>query len=209
MWPWQLGQSEHGLDHPLHLVLLGPSVAADGLLHRRRRILGAPHVRGCACDQRRAAGLSHGEGDSGIGAHVGLLQGNRLGGMANDQLGDLVVDLLQTRGGGVARRRLPPPVLQRLEPTVLACLYDPEPARCRARIDAENLHESRLGVEPDVPPGPPPAYERTFAFTPGFAAHHSRRWPNTLARCSVSLSGRSGDQRTTTSTTSSVRRSLG
>ena len=37
----RLGQGEDHPHHPLHLSFLSASVAADGVLHRRRRVLGA------------------------------------------------------------------------------------------------------------------------------------------------------------------------
>ena len=127
--------------------------------------------------------------------------------MASDQLDDLVVDLFQTPG---LRRAAtsptsrtpapgagPPCPSARSRTRTLPC-----PDRCREPSRVEVRRRAGRSSRPRRPP-----YERTFAFTPGFAAHHSRRWPKTLARCSVSVSGRSGDQRTTTSTTSSLRSS--
>ena len=60
--------------HPLHLPLLGASVAAHRLLDPRGRVLGAFDAGGGGRDEHGAARLPDGERDAGVGTHVGLLE---------------------------------------------------------------------------------------------------------------------------------------
>ena len=184
---------EHGLHHALHLSLLGAAVAADGLLHRCGRILGARHAGGRAGDERGAARLPDGERDTGVGADVGLLERHRLRLVPGDEVRHLVVDLAEPRSRGVPRRGLPPAVLHRSEAAAVAGL-----PRCRNRtLQCPGRCRGPSRIEVRRRPGRScrrRAATRMFAFTPGLSAHHSRRWPKTLARCSASLSGRSGVQ---------------
>ena len=59
-----------------HLILVGAAVAADRLLHARRRVLDALEAGRGGRDEHGAARLSDGERDAGVGADVRLLQGD-------------------------------------------------------------------------------------------------------------------------------------
>jgi hypothetical protein len=110
----------------------------------RARRFGARHERG-------AARLPDGERDTGVCADEGLLESDRIRIVPDDELGDRVVDPLQAKLGRLAGRGPPPAELDRLE-AAAASLDDAVTARCSTRVDAENLHASRLGTEADVPP---------------------------------------------------------
>ena len=71
-----LRQAEDRLDHPLHLLLLGMTVAGHGALHPRRRIFGALDIGARARDEHGPPRLSDGERDAGIDADERLLQGD-------------------------------------------------------------------------------------------------------------------------------------
>ena len=60
--------------HPPHLSLLGAAVAAHGLLHPRRRVLGALDPCGRGRDERGAARLPDEERDAGVGTDERLLE---------------------------------------------------------------------------------------------------------------------------------------
>ena len=49
------GESEQCLRHPLHLLLVGPAVAADGLPDLRRRVLDARKARVRTSHEERAS----------------------------------------------------------------------------------------------------------------------------------------------------------
>src|SRR6185436_13423350 len=59
-------------------------------------------------------------------------------------------DRLEAQLRALPRGRLPPPVVE-CPDTASAFLDDPVSASSRPRIDAQNLHEERLGGAPDVP----------------------------------------------------------
>ena len=131
--------------------LRGKAVAADRMLHARRRILSAEHACGRAGDERGAASLPDGERGAGVGADERLLEHDCLRLVPLDELRDRVVDLLQAQLGTFPRRRLPPAELDRLE-AAAASVDDSVSARCSTRVDSEDLHASRLRTGADVPP---------------------------------------------------------
>ena len=130
--------------------LVGAAVAADGLLHGRRRVLGAFELRRGARHQERPARLADEERRARIRADERLLERHRIRVVLGDQLDDVVVDRLQPQCRRLARGGLPPAEVERRQTPALG-VDDRVSARCGARIDAENLHVSRLGAVPDVP----------------------------------------------------------
>ena len=146
-----LGEAEDRSHHPLHLLLVGAPVAADGLLDRRRRVLGAEDVSRRAGHEDGAARLADGERGAGVDADERVLEDDGVRPVEGDQLGHRVVDPLQTEFGSRVGTRLPPIELDGADAPAF-CMNDSVPARCRSRIDAEDLHGSRLGAVADVPP---------------------------------------------------------
>ncbi len=143
-------EAEDRLHHALHLGLLGPAVAAHGLLDPRRRVLSALDSGQGGCDEDGPSRLADGERGAGVDADEGFLERDGIGRRLIDERGDGLEDRLQARLGAVGRGGLPPPVVERPYPPS-AFLDDAVPACSRARIDAENLHGSRLGAGSDVP----------------------------------------------------------
>ena len=156
-----LVKTEDRTHHPLHLRLLCPPVAAHAALHGRRRILRTGETGPSAGDEHGASRLADGECGAGVGADVGLFEGGTLRLVPRDEVDDLVVDALQTPFGAVAGGGRPPAVVDGSEATSV-CMDDAVTSRCDTRIDAEDLHVSRLGAGPDVPAG----YEATASRTP-------------------------------------------
>jgi hypothetical protein len=148
--PRWLLEPEDRRDHPLHLRLLGPPVAADGLLYARRRVLSAVDPERGGRDENGAAGLSDGERGAGVDADERLLEDDRMWPKLFDQLGDAVEDRLQAQLRALLGGRLPPAEVHRPE-AVSSFADDSEPARSRAWIDAENRHGDTLGTASDVP----------------------------------------------------------
>ncbi len=145
-----LVEREDRLHHPLHLPLVGAAVAADRLLDPARRVLDALDAGGRRGDEHRAARLPDGERDAGVGADVRLLQGDGIRGVQADQLRHPLEDREQPPVHALPRRCSPPPVADGPEAPV-AFVDDSVPASSRPWIDAENLHEERLGTPADVP----------------------------------------------------------
>ena len=83
-------EAEDRRHHPLHLALVGAPIAADGLLHTCRRILGAADPGAGGGDEHGPARLTDGERDAGVGADVGLLEDDRIRGVCLDEPGDAV-----------------------------------------------------------------------------------------------------------------------
>jgi hypothetical protein len=76
---------------------------------------------------------------------------HRLGPVPHQQLRDLVVDPLQPLLWLLARRGAEPAEVERDQARPVPA-DDAVAARCRARVDAEDRHNVRLGIAPDVPP---------------------------------------------------------
>lgn len=72
------GESEQCLRHPLHLLLVGPAVAADGLLDLRRRVLDTGKARVRTGHEERASDLPDREGAPRIEAEERLLERDRV-----------------------------------------------------------------------------------------------------------------------------------
>ena len=146
----ELRKAEDGTDHALHLRLLSTAVSADGVLHRRGRVLSAGDTRVSAGHEHGAARLSDGERGAGVDADEGLFEDDSLGPLLRDELCDGVVDAFQAELGALAGGRLPPAVVDGPQaPSVYS--DNAVTARCRTRIDSENLHVARLRGGPDVP----------------------------------------------------------
>ena len=144
-------EAEDQLHHPLHLPLLGASVAADRLLDARRRVLSALDSGGGGRDEHGAARLPDGERDAGVGTHVGLLERDGVGLVLRNELPHSLEDRQQPRVEPLPRGRPPAPRRHRPEAPV-ASVDDPVPARSRPWVDAEDLHVWKLCGSPDVPP---------------------------------------------------------
>ena len=84
----QLVEREDRLHHPLHLLLVGATVAAHRLLDAARGVLDAVEPRGRRGDEHGAPRLPDGECDAGVGADVRLLQGDGIRAVLGDQLRD-------------------------------------------------------------------------------------------------------------------------
>ena len=142
-------EREDRAHHPLHLRLLGAAVAARpaspwpaGTQRTRRR----PPRR----DEHRPARLPDGERDAGICSDEGLFQRDGVRRVRRNELLDALEDRLEAQLGALPRGCLPPPVVE-CPDTPSAFLDDPVPASSRPWIDAENLHEERLGGGSDAP----------------------------------------------------------
>ena len=143
-------QREDGAHHPLHLGLLGAAVAADGLLHPGGRVLSALDADHRGGDEHRPARLPDGERGAGICADEGLFQRDGVRRVLRNELLHPLEDRLEAELRALPRGCLPPPVVE-CPDTASAFLDDPVPACSRPWIDAENLHEERLGGGSDVP----------------------------------------------------------
>ena len=146
-------QPEDRLHHPLHLLLLGPAVAADHLLHACRGILSALDAGVRGRDHDGPARPSDGECGAGVGADEGFLEDDGIRRVRLDERGDRVEDRLQALLGTLCGVCLPPPVVDGPE-TPVAFLDDAEPARSRPWIDADDLHAATLGGGSDVSSSP-------------------------------------------------------
>src|SRR5207247_2147957 len=139
------------LHHPLHLRLVGAAVAAHRLLDTRRGVFDALDAGARRGDEDGSTRLPDEERDAGVGADVRLFQRDGIRRLPRDQLLDTVEDRAQPHLRPGPRRGVPPPVARGPEaPAVF--VDESEPARCRPWIDAENLHDERLGAASDVPP---------------------------------------------------------
>jgi hypothetical protein len=143
-------EAENKLHHPLYLPFLSPSVAADRLLDAGRRVLGAFDSGGRGRDEHRAARLPDGERDAGVCTHVGLFERDGVRRVLRNELLNPREDRHQA-GVGALAGGCPPAAEDPRPEAAAASLDDPVPARSRPWVDAENLHEQRLGSPPDVP----------------------------------------------------------
>ena len=145
----RLDEPEDRLDHPLHLLLVGATVAADRLLDARRRILGAGHARARARDEHGAARLTDGERGAGVDADERLLERDGIRRMLGDERLDAVEDRLEAELLRLVGGRPPPPVREIAQASV-SLVDDPVPACSRPRVDADDLHGNTLGTGTDV-----------------------------------------------------------
>src|SRR5262249_21696557 len=168
--------------HLPDLLLVGSTVAADGLLDRRGRVLSARDAGGRRGDEHGAPGLPDGECDAGVGADVRLLQRDDIRRVAGDQLPDAGEDREQASLRALAGSRAPPPVARGPEAPV-AFVDDPVSACRRPWVDAENLHGETLGATPDVP-APAPTWSTVRNSRTRFK---NRTWfgPAMRGRCST------------------------
>ena len=143
-----LGEREDRPDHALHLDLVRAAVAADGLLHRRRRILGAGELSGRARDEHGAARLSDGERDAGVGADVRLLQRHRIRRVLGHERCDSVEDRLEAQIQALAGASGPAPVHSDPEAPFAFVDYAVS-ASSRSGVDAEDFHADTLSTLPD------------------------------------------------------------
>ena len=141
---------EDGTDHPLHLGLLRAAVAADRLLHPGGWILSALDADHRGGDEHHPARLTDRECGAGICADEGLFQRDGVRLVRRNELLHPLEDRLEAELRALPRGCLPPPVVD-CPDTASAFLDDPVPACSRPWIDAENLHEERLGGGSDVP----------------------------------------------------------
>ena len=94
---------EDRLHHPPDLLLVGPSVATDGLLDAGGRVLSARDADGRRGDEHGSPRLSDGECDAGVCADERLLQDDGIRCVLRDQLLDARVDREQALPpGGLA-----------------------------------------------------------------------------------------------------------
>ena len=142
--------AEDRAHHPLHLCLLGAAVAAHRLLDAGRRVLDALDPDGCGGDEHGSARLPDGERGAGICPDERLFHCDGGGLVLRNERLHPLEDRLEAQFRALPRGRLPPPVVE-CPDTASAFLDDPVPASSRPWIDAQNLHEERLGGASDVP----------------------------------------------------------
>jgi FHA domain len=142
-------QPKDRLHHLLHLLLLGPAIAADHLLDAGRRILSALDAGVRGRDHDGPARPSDGECGAGVDADEGFLEDDGIRPVRVDERDDRVEDRLQALLGSFSGLCFPPPVVDGPE-TPVALVDDAEPARSRPWIDADDLHAVTLGGGSDV-----------------------------------------------------------
>ena len=91
--PRRAGHREQSLHHPRDLVLARPAVPAHSSLHLLRGVGAGRDPALTGCEQHDPAGLTDGESGARVGAEVQLLDGDRVGAVAVEQLPDPRVDL--------------------------------------------------------------------------------------------------------------------
>jgi len=141
-------EAEDELHHPLHLGLLGATVPADRLLDMRGCVLSGRDAGVGAGDEDGTARLSDRERDAGVCADVRLLQRDCIRRVSRDEAGDPVVDRLEPQVLALAGSRDPAPVGSGPEAPV-AFVDDAVSASSRSWIDAEDFHADTLGTVPD------------------------------------------------------------
>ena len=70
---WRHVEPEHGLDHALHLLLVGAAPTAYGLLDGRGRVLGRRDTALRAGREQSTPRLADAQSDTSVSADVGLL----------------------------------------------------------------------------------------------------------------------------------------
>src|SRR6187402_2259137 len=171
-----VGEREEHPHHALNLPLVRPSVAADGLLHPRGRVLGARDARGRGRDERGAPRLSDEERDAGVGTDEGLLQRDGVRLVLRNERADALEDPSEPKLGPLPCAGRPAP-LGDCPDAPAAFVDDPVPARSCPWVDAEDFHvkrvrslsdDSRVG-EPHGSPTSPLLLRRSPTTGPGLA----------------------------------------
>ena len=144
-----LGKAQDHAHHPLHLTLLGATVAAHRLLDASGRVLGAVEIGQRGRDEHGAARLTDEERDAGVCTHERLLERDGVRRMRRNELLHSVEDRPEAALRALARGRVPDAVRDGPDLPV-AFVDDPVPARSSPRIDAEYLHGRRVRAVPDV-----------------------------------------------------------
>src|SRR5947209_2026796 len=146
-----LFQPENRHHHALHLCLLSATVAADGLLHARGRVLSALDAGVRGRDHDGTSRLTHGERGAGVDADEGFLEHDGVRRKLRYELVDSVEDRLEAQLGAATRRGSPAIPLH--PPEAASFFVDDSPSACSSTwIDAQNSHAVTLGTGPDVPP---------------------------------------------------------
>jgi hypothetical protein len=140
-------------DHALHLVLVGATVAADALLDAGRCVFSALDAGGRGGDHRGASRLTDGQRDAGVGADERLLERDGVRRMLRYELHHSVEDRPQAQLRALACPGGPAPVAERADAPA-AFEDDPVAARSRPWVDAEDLHDRRVGMVTDSPHPP-------------------------------------------------------
>jgi eukaryotic-like serine/threonine-protein kinase len=141
--PRYLVETQERLHHPLHLVLVGVAVPADGLLDPVRRVLGRPDARPCAGDENRPSGLADGKRRPGVGADERLLERDDVGLASRDQRGHELEQPAQPLLDTAAGPGRPAAGLEPGQP-VAAHVDDAVTAGSRTRVDADDLHGGKV-----------------------------------------------------------------
>ena len=95
----------YAANHVHDLLFFGPAVAHHGLFDLQGRIFVHRHILPVCGKQDNSPAVSHGNTGGDIGVEKQLLDGEAVGPESTDQLGHIVVDLVETAGqagmGGV------------------------------------------------------------------------------------------------------------
>jgi hypothetical protein len=141
-------QPQDRLRHLLHLRLLRPTITADGLLDRRRRILDTRDAGCRAGDQDRATHLPNRERHPWVTANERLLNRDRVRPILADQRRLREIQLAEPYLDPLIRHGVPAAKLVgfNLPP---ADVDDAVPARGKPRVDTDNTHPASLETEAD------------------------------------------------------------
>jgi hypothetical protein len=135
----RLGQRQQGPDHPLHLVLVRPAAATDGLLHGLRRVRIAGNSGQPGRQHERPARLPDGERAAHVLPEEEVLHSHRLGLVALDKLDHVVVDAGKALLQRVTRARDHHPAVERGQGAPAGQDHPVAGVGC-AWIDAEDDH---------------------------------------------------------------------
>ena len=95
-----VSEAEARLHHLLHLLLVGPAPAGDGVLHLVRRVLHDLAPRGRGLGERQPAGLADAHRRAHVDLEEDLLDGDGVGLELGDQRGQLAAQGGQPLGSG-------------------------------------------------------------------------------------------------------------
>ena len=139
------------LHHPLHLRLLGAPVAAHRLLHARGRVLDARRRRRPRRRRARRRAPDRRRARCGRRRRRTTPRSRRRPGSCSAMSACTPSKIVLRRSSGRSRAGVSPPPVAECPDAASAFLDDPVPASSRPRVDAQNLHEERLGTPSDVP----------------------------------------------------------